>query len=221
MATEIISDVFAESLAYHLQAFRETLNKFCYLNMIRSLIAISGGADNHDEAVTALISDFLTGLRGTQVGILSGGTAGGVPEIATNLAREFSFPTVGVFPRDGRKHALLDKLDFAIEALPPLYGKAGFGTETPTFIAIARGMTVIGGEFGTLAEVASVLKSNKSRLRRGEEPIYLCPIKGLGGVAELIDTLPGIEQVSSALPEMSIYSGRAAAHFFRDKLALG
>lgn len=209
------------SLAYHQRVFTEALKEFCDLNRIRNLIAISGGSDNHEEAITAIISDLLKGLKDTQTGILSGGTEGGVPEIATRLARDFSFPTVGVFPRDCRKYVLLNELDFAIESLPPLYGKAGFGTETPTFIAIAKGMTVIGGEFGTLVEVASVLKNNKSRLRKGEEPIYLCPIKGLGGVAELIDTLPGIEQVSAALPEISIYSGQAAAHFFRDKLALG
>ncbi len=220
MAIEIICDK-SKSFSYIQKAFIETLKEFCDVNRIKSLIAISGGADNQEEAVTAVVSDFLTSLKDAQIGILSGGTKGGVPEIATKLAREFSFPTVGVFPTDGRKYALLDKLDFAIETLPTLNGKTGFGTETPTFIAIAGGMTVIGGEFGTLAEVALALKCNKSRIRRGEELIYLCPIKGLGGVAELIDTLPGIWQFSSALPETSIYNGHAAAHFFKDKLSLG
>lgn len=218
-ACEIRCDESA-SIADLRKATNDILGKFYVLSGIRCLIAISGGSDNHDEAVTVIISELLTGLKDTRVGVLSGGTEGGIPEIATKLARDFSFPTVGVFPKDGRKYALLDKLDFAIEALPPLYGKAGFGTETPTFIAIASGMTVIGGEFGTLAEVASVLKNNKSRLKKGEEPVYLCPIRGLGGVAELIGTFPRIEQMSSALPEAPIYNGRAAASFFKDKLSL-
>lgn len=207
------------SIADLRKAAENTMDNFYALNGIRCLIAISGGADNQGEAVTAIISELFKDLKDTRIGILSGGTEGGVPEIATKLAREFSFPTVGVFPRDGRKYAL-PELDFAIEALPPLYGKAGFGTETPTFIAIANGMAVIGGEFGTLAEVASVLKSNKSRLKKGEEPVYLCPIRGLGGVAELFETFPGIAQMFSALPAAPVYSGRAAASFFRDKLGL-
>jgi len=191
---------------------------------IEAVIGISGGADERNvEQTTVIILDFLSNLRDRRVAIVSGGTSGGIPELATVIAKQLNLPTVGVFPRDGRKSALLDQLDLAIESLPPSLGKAGFGTETPTFIDILHGMIIIGGEFGTLVEVATALKINKDRLRKELPIIYLCPIQGTGGIADIVRVLPVIKirdnyLPKDCLPEEDVYTGIDAARFLRRKL---
>lgn len=186
---------------------------------IKVMIGICGGSDEQDLGKTSgIISELLLGLKDHKIAILTGGTKGGIPELAVTIAKEFCVPTVGVFPQDGRKYALLDKLDLAIESLPPSIGKAGFGTETPTFVQLLHGLIVIGGEFGTLVEAATVLKNNKDRLRKNLPVIYVCPMKGTGGVADIIRNLPAIDKVIACLPEEDIYNGADAARFLRKKL---
>lgn len=220
MAVELLT-ADEKNISYHRSLVENGLTEFLTANNLKFLIGVSGGADEvHLGHTQNIVSGFLAELRNVKIGILTGGTQGGIPELATTIAKDYSIPTVGVFPRDGRKYALWDKLDLVIETLPPSFGSAGFGTETPTYVELINGLVVIGGEFGTLVEVATVLKNNKSRLKKGRPLIYLCPIKGTGGMAEIIDTLPAIKIVRESLPEQEVISGEAAARFLRRKLLL-
>lgn len=184
------------------------------------ILAISGGSENGEDYVYSTIHDFVKFLMNERIAILTGGTKGGVPEIGIKLAREVGLPTVGVFPQMGRKDVLFDYLDFAIETSPPTIGPAGYGSETPSFAALPDGMVVMGGSFGTLVEVATVLKGNKKKIQKGLIPVYVGPVKGSGGVADVIDCIPDIDSVRACLPETEIRNGVDAARFMMNKLGI-
>jgi hypothetical protein len=91
---------------------------------IHKVIGFSGGADDRLQGVPEnddlqlkyvafqkafhdrLISDALRLLRGYRVAVLTGGTEGCIPELATRKAKEYGFKTIGVFPQKGKKYAL-------------------------------------------------------------------------------------------------------------------
>lgn len=212
-----------DSIFYHREMVGGMVKDFKARFNIEAVIGISGGSNVKDELASAVISDLLLGLNDKKIAILSGGTDSGVAKVATTIARRFNLPTVGVFPREGKKYVLLDMLDLAIESLPPSYGIAGWGTETPTYVELLNGMMVIEGEYGTLVEVGTALIINKRRIKKNEPIIYLCPIAGTGKTADLIETLPAVEVKgyflpSYCLPEKKVDNGIDAARFFRRKL---
>jgi len=184
---------------------------------LKAIVGILGGADDLGPGQRQLVREFLSGLGDFKVGILSGGTKGGLPQIAVEEAHLFGLPTIGVFPKDRRGIALLKELNLAIETPSPLVGDADFGTETPTLTRIPDAVVIIGGGVGTLTEVASILKRNKSLMKMGKLPVYLIPILGSGGVANYISTLPGIEDDRGSFPPNSINSGSGAAIFLRNR----
>lgn len=213
-----------DSISFRREEALDLIGEFRARYGIENIIGICGGADEKNIGSTSgIIFDLLVNLKDLKIAIASGGTSGGIPELATTIARSSGIPTIGIYPSEGKKYALLKSLDLAIETIPPTLGKAGFGTETPSLIEILHGMVVIGGEFGTLVEVATTIKINKDRLKKELPVIYLCPIQGTGGIADLIRRLP-ICKVGSAnlpeycLPEEEIYSGADAARFLRSKL---
>jgi predicted Rossmann-fold nucleotide-binding protein len=198
------------------------LNDFREANLIQHIIAIIGDSESEGSKAVrnkVLIDDFMSSLSDPgSYAIQTGGTEGGVPEIATMLAREHGIPTVGIYPAKGRKYALSGKLDFALEVPRPLIGEGNFGSETPTFVNLAAGAIVLGGEFGTQIEVATILKTNKSKFKKDQPPIYLCPVAGTGGVAEATYDAHKIADVYDALPELPVTDGEGAAKFINDKL---
>jgi predicted Rossmann-fold nucleotide-binding protein len=208
-----------DSVALQSQRLEDSVNRLLLENNLRAILAISGGAEEESlDSTCQIISDLIINTKDIPVAILTGGTKGGVPEIGIQIARKSSVPTIGVYPPQGRQHALLNDLDIAIETLPPLFGRAGFGTETPTFINLANGIAVIGGGFGTLTEVSAACKINVDRNKKQESPIYICPISGTGGVADIIQSLPGMERIKNSFPTTSINNGKDAAKFFRANL---
>lgn len=212
-----------DSLSDHVKMIGDAVGEFKSRFGIDAVIGISGGSNVPDEVSSAIISDLLNGLKGRKIAVLSGGTDSGVTKVATTLARECNLPTMGVFPREGRKYVLLDMLDLAIEALPPSFGRAGWGTETPTYVELLSGLTVIEGEFGTLVEVGTALCSNKKRIKDNKPIIYLCPIEGTGKTADMVRTFPvvevrGFSLPSCCLPEEKVDNGIDAARFFSSKL---
>ena len=112
-------------------------------------------------------------------------------------------------------------LDLAIEISPPDIGEGIFGTETPSFVNMLDGAMIIGGEYGTLTEAATILKVNTKRVRdrsRGQSvkhPIYLAPIAGSGGAADIIySTIRVMDcDTGDCIPNNPIYSGSEAADF--------
>ncbi len=208
-----------------LQRYREEVDevvkKFMQDNGIEAVIGLSGDASSSSEdEVTKIVKDLIANMKGLPYAILTGGTQGGVPQLGIQIAKEAKVPTIGVYPEQGRKKSLGDALDLEIEASPPMYGPGKYGSETPTFVNLLGGAAVIGGGFGTLTEVSTLLKINKMRLDGNETPIFLSPISGTGGVADAIHTLPGIDKVAPSLPIEPITTGADAALFLKNKLDL-
>lgn len=195
------------------------LQNFRLKHNLRAIVGIFGGAEEMGTFQRQLVNEFIFGMGDFKIGILSGGTVGGLPQIAVEEAHRNGLPTIGVFPYDREKNALIDWLDLAIKTPVPLAGDADFGTETPTLTRIPDAAIIISGGMGTLAEVSTILKRNKILLKKGEPPVYLIPIHGSGGVADFIYTLPGIEDVKSTLPPTIINSGLQAATFLKTKFA--
>lgn len=83
------------------------------------------------------------------------------------------------------------------------------------------GAMIIGGEYGTLTEAATILKVNTKRVRnrlRGQSvkhPIYLVPIAGSGGAADIVyDTMRAIDcDTGYCIPNYPIDNGSDAADF--------
>jgi predicted Rossmann-fold nucleotide-binding protein len=188
---------------------------------VEAIIGICGGSENIGENKARVLLSGLAGvLSDRNVAILTGGTNDGIPKWGIQAAREFGIPTIGVYPLDGKKYALQEGIDLTIEPLPPSYGDASFGSETATLVGLANGLTVIGGEFGTLVEVATAFKDNKRLIQKGKVPTYVCPITGTGGIADSIGRFPSIEKVAESLPANAIYTGESAGLFLIEKLQL-
>ncbi|HAU98631.1 MAG: hypothetical protein UX04_C0002G0221 [Microgenomates group bacterium GW2011_GWF2_45_18] len=213
------SEQCEDSVDGHLEQVQRALAEFRDKFAITFIVSISGGADEHDDFyVRNLLEELIAGLRYTSAAILTGGTKGGIPEMGIEIAKAHGLPTIGVFPPKGKKYALLDQLDLPIETLPPSVGPASFGSETPTFAQIPDYAVFVGGSYGTLAEVSTMLKVNAKRQRDGAEPIYILPIFGSDGVADLI---PLIVQkldpnLAYCLPGFEITSGKDAAEFINN-----
>lgn len=175
-----------------------------------------------DEYVATIIRGVLSKLRESyRIAVLTGGTKWGVPRIATQVARELGFPTIGVYPLTAKgKHAMSEEmLDLAI-CVYPGYGKSAWGDESHILTKLLDATIVIGGNAGTMVEVTHVLKHNEkhadllakkraleardtltdkesSVLRQIEDELpqhklrYIVPIYGTGGTADKLSFFPG------------------------------
>lgn len=68
----------------------------------------------NDEIIAGIVREVLAPLRGYRIAIQTGGTQFGVSKVATQVAKELKFKTIGVFPRRAltgkTRHALPDNL---------------------------------------------------------------------------------------------------------------
>lgn len=204
----------------HRVAVKQKLAEFKKQQGVHFIVSISGGAEEGNLlAAQTIIEEAVTLLRDLHITVLTGGTRGGIPELGIRVAKRLDIPTVGVYPPRAKKYVLFELLDLTIECLPPSYGEASFGTETPTFAQLPDASIIIGGSYGTLAEVATMLKTNSRRAKKGIRPVYLCPISNTGGVADLFPTLLTLSsdtrEWTSTAP---VYTGIEAAGFIKGKL---
>ena len=206
---------------------------------IHRVIGFSGGSDDklrdipddddlqgkyrafRDAFQCRIISDSLGVLRGYRVAILTGGTEGGVPELATTTAKRMGFFTIGVHPRKGKKYCLSDEvLDLSI-TVDPLIGETAWGDEGSVWTSLVDAMIVIGGGAGTLTECAHIQKINEARLKRKEIPKFVVPIHGSGGVADQLLHLWAKPDVRNAsMPMNRVHTGCSAAQAIIEKLNL-
>jgi predicted Rossmann-fold nucleotide-binding protein len=209
-------DGYRAEVAAELAAFQQ-------LFAIQYIVSISGDAEDDDRVdTTGLLAQLIEGLAGQPWALLSGGTEGGIPEASVRIARANHVPTIGVFPLNGEKYALRDQLDLAIRTPAPAIGAATFGTETPVFAQLPNYAVFIGGSFGTLVELATILKVNKGRIEKAQPPIYILPLKGTGGITTLPDILRGINKkakmvIDLSLPTEPFETGAKAAQFILEK----
>ena len=195
---------------------------------IRYIVGISGDADpDRRVEIESILESFTLQFQGGDYAILTGGTEGGVPQLGVEVAKKLEIPTIGVFPKQGRKYALLKSLDIAIETSSPDIGDGIFGSETPTYVSMLDGATIIGGSYGTLTEASTILKTNSKRARdraRGVDgalpPLYFAPISGTGGVADLAYSIRNNlgDDIGSSMPRNPVATGEDAAQFIKDSL---
>ena len=152
---------------------------------IEKIIAFSGGADEAFEGrVRKVVEQSMHEFRGLPIAVLTGGTKWGLPKYASEVARNYSFPVIGIYPQRGLKHAIAN-LDFAIE-VSPRYAGSEWGDESELYAKLANGVEIIGGGAGTLIELAHVLKMNEARKKDNKGPVYISPVR-LEGVRTTAD----------------------------------
>lgn len=214
------------------------LAEFCAERNIKAFIGISGGSADVMPGLgtdpklendflelrtrhhTNIITEAIKVFRGYPVAFLSGGTAGGVPEIAVKVAKSLGFPTVGVVPECGLKYVLQEQLDLLI-SVGSVFGESSWGDESSVWTSISDAVIVIGGSSGTLAECSHILKLNERRINKQLPVKFIVPIHDTGGFAEQIHNLwvkPAIRRES--LPSELIYTGTEAAHILVNHLSL-
>lgn len=219
--------------------YGDKIAQFKYEYGISRILGISGGSENtlhmipkndplqieyahYIETIQPrVLYDLLEPLRGYQIAILTGGTEGGVPEMATTIAKKLGFKTIGVFPERGEKYALNNGLlDLAI-AVHPLIPPSQWGDEGVVWTNLVNGVFVIGGGAGTLTEAAHIQKLNAALIKDGKTPKFIIPLHGTNGIADLLPHIwadPTVRDLS--MPSGRIYTGAEAARMFIDKLSL-
>lgn len=169
-----------------------------------------------DEYVANIVRDVLMPLRGYRIAVLTGGTAWGVPSIATRIAKELCFPTIGVFPLAAflKKENMLpeDLLDLAV-CVHPLVGTSQWGDEAAAYTKLLDAVIIIGGGAGTMVEVAHLLKQNE---KKGISIKHIIPVYGTGGTADKVSFFPGKpETMALCVPSRPIVTGTEACEYLK------
>ncbi len=140
-------------------------------------IGILGSADNADETRTRSIKAFLKNVfahlpRGSVIKI-TGGTKGGIPELASN--DDSGVPVCAVTPACGVKYRIDEShRDISIVVPPYLEDMTSqWGSEASTLVGLCHAVIVFGGNWGTAIELAHIMKINERRLKKGQKPIYV------------------------------------------------
>jgi hypothetical protein len=111
------------------------------------------GAGKADEATLKVAEDVGRGIAARGAIVVCGGL-GGVMEAAARGARAAGGITVGILPRD-RKEEANPSIDIVIPT--------GFGEGRNVLIVrSADALIAVGGEYGTLSEIALALKTGKT-----------------------------------------------------------
>ena len=111
------------------------------------------GAGKADEAALKVAEDVGRGIAAMDAVVVCGGL-GGVMEATARGARAAGGLTVGILPRDRKKEAN-PSIDIALAT--------GFGEGRNVLIVrSADALIAVGGEYGTLSEIALALKAGKT-----------------------------------------------------------
>jgi predicted Rossmann-fold nucleotide-binding protein len=168
------------------------------------------------EYVAGIVREVLLPLRGYRIAVLTGGTAWGVPSIATEVAKELGFPTIGVFPLAAslKKENMLPEewLDLAV-CVHPMMGSSQWGDEAAAYTKLLDAVIIIGGGAGTMVEVAHLLKQNE---KRSAPTKHIIPIYGTGGTADKVSFFPGKpETMARCIPSHPIVTGTEACSYLK------
>ncbi len=184
---------------------------------VNAIIAISGGSDGKAGKIQSMVSETILRLKPYQVAILAGATVG-VPAYAVESAKFHNIPIIGVLPEKGASRAIggLDELIIC----KPRVGTSQWGDESEAFVKLSDGMTLFAGGNGTAIEFYHAMKINQSALSRGNLPIYVAPMAGLGGFSDDIYNriIPGY--IEPSLPDKPIKTPEQAVDFIAKKLNL-
>ncbi len=196
---------------------------------ISTIIAVSGGAlvstegmpeevalayvKSVDDRIRIVLSDCLSKFQNFGVAILTSGTRDGVPCIAVEVARELGLRVMFLYPRRAEKYKLDLEPDLRI-VIDPIVGESQWGDDSPLFAQLLDGVVIIGGNTGTLTECGHIFKINESLVGHNKKPKFMAPIRGFGGVAEILPHFCFREEVRRAcMPDENIWTGEAAGRF--------
>jgi predicted Rossmann-fold nucleotide-binding protein len=187
---------------------------------IRAIVSFSGGSDEKESIISPIVEECIELLSPYKVAIASGGTMFSVQKKAIDCALAAELPTIGVMPERGIKYQNPEV--GLILPVPPSYPPSHWGDDSEVFAKISNAVVVLGGGFGTLVEIAHILKVNEDRFRHPEEgkPIVFCPIANLGGASDIVEYLIFKDALRQCLPEEKISTGKDAAQFIIDRLEL-
>ena len=117
----------------------------------RPYVAVVGGSSADADACT--VAEAVGGALGRRGAVVVCGGLGGVMEAACRGARAAGGLTVGLLPGDDRREAN----EFVDVAIPTGMGEA----RNALVVRAADVVIAIGGEFGTLSEIALALRTGK------------------------------------------------------------
>lgn len=204
------------------EGLTETMGEFFDRYDIKHVISFSGGTEVDENRVERILGEsfeVLSEYKG--IAILTGGTVWGLPGKASQMATKHKMPTIGVFPRRGEKDT--DRYTLSrVVITPPRYGDSEYGDETELFVKLSDGMIMMAGGNGTALEYFYAMKINDRRIRPkyAQRPIYIAPIRGLGGFSERAYDLTFNEELRRVLPEKPVENGADAAKFLVEKLKI-
>jgi len=181
--------------------------------------------DSGKEYVAGIVRSILRELRpararegNSPIAILTGGTSWGVPDVATRVAKELGFTTIGVFPLTAKTKGNvlpLDLLDLAVCVHPFIYSSQ-WGDEAPIYTKLLDNVVVIGGNAGTMVEVAHVLKLNE---RKDVMTKHILPVYGTGGTADKLSFFPGKPKImAKCIPSHPLTSGEEVLQYLKDNI---
>lgn len=190
---------------------------------IEKIIAFSGSvfSPELEERAERIVAESFEVFSGLPIAIQTGGTHFDIQKYAAQRATDLGMPLIGIYPAKGAKY-LLKNLDFAIQ-VEPRYGESEWGDDTEVFAKLPHGVELIGGSLGTLIEFAHIMKINDGRIKQGNSPVYIAPVKldGARLVANVAYDFPLKQGLRELMPQSPITEdGRTAAEFLVDKLGL-
>lgn len=204
--------------------FEDRVRSFCQQRAIQALIAVSGTAEPNPDA-EQVASDLIARLSGHPVGIITSGTKTGVPGCTFRRAREEGLPLVRLFPEyaPGRGHLHDGEADLEIP-VPPRAGMSMWGDESGLFVKLANGIVFIGGGSGTLLEIATWVKVNKTLFgRSGIATIPAVPVTLGEGWSDWLAQHGSAsfgECFLASVPTLPISTGAEAAVWMLERLRL-
>ncbi len=166
-----------------------------------------GGADCSETDVGEIVDGAMQQFEEENIGVVTGGTEGGLPEIAARRAKEYGLPTLGIYPERGEKY-LLEEVNDHGAMVSPAYGESTWGDESEIGAKIVDGVMVFGGSEGTMAEYS---------LSQKDDSAYAVAIEGTGGLADDLQDM-SIYSESDYTPDSDIQNGREAAKFILNNL---
>jgi predicted Rossmann-fold nucleotide-binding protein len=178
---------------------------------IKFVVGVIGGSKAHDLKV---YEDFLyegfSALGRSRLhhtAIQSGGTEGGIPEMAVDAAAKIGVPSIGIYPEKGEKYALKKKLTIGIPIPAVPLTDITWGSESPAFVSIPNAFILIGGEWGTITEVAMITKKNIALHKKGDRMNPIITLRGTRGIADRLgDIARSMDTPKGAIIE--IYDSR-------------
>ncbi len=159
----------------HMDHYLRKISSFLRRKSIQYIISFSGGYRNDKERARSIIEQSIKVYQDYPVAILTGGTEWNLPKDATQIAKDYKLPVIGVLPQIGEEYKIKG-MDLQL-IIPSLYGKSEWCDESQLFVKISDGIELIGGGPGTGVEIFQAIKISTDRIHNKIAPIFIAPIE--------------------------------------------